>query len=77
MSLQNTPRLAKNLEENIWQHCLIEKLGEAHTLGISKGDTQQRTTFVDKEGKQFMTHAKRVSQKLKSGRIGFAPKSGI
>jgi hypothetical protein len=33
-------KYAKNLKENIWQHCLVEKLGEAHTLGTSKEDTQ-------------------------------------
>jgi hypothetical protein len=68
-----TYKYTKNLEDNIRHHCLIEKLGEVYTLRTSKEDTQQRINLVDKEGKQFMTHAKRVSQKMKSGRICFSP----
>jgi hypothetical protein len=68
---------AKNLEENIRGHCLIEKMGEAHTLGTSKEDTQGRINLVDKEGKQLMTHAKPVCQKLKLGRICSSPKAVI
>jgi hypothetical protein len=69
-----TAKYSKNLEENIWRHHLIEKVGEAHTQGTSKEDTQQRIIIVDKEGKQYMTHAECISQKMKSGRICFSPK---
>ncbi len=67
-------KYAKNLEENIQQHHLIEKLGEAHTLGTNKEDTQWKINLVDKEGKPFMTHAECARQKLKLGRIFFSPK---
>jgi hypothetical protein len=46
-------------------------------LGTSKKETQWRINVVDKEGKQFMTHAEHVSQNLKSGRIYFFPQSVI
>jgi hypothetical protein len=70
-------KYSKTLEENIRRHRLIEKLGKAHTKGTSKEDTQQRINKVDEEGKQYMTHAECISQKLKSGRICFSPKSVI
>jgi hypothetical protein len=72
-----TAKYSKNLKELIWRHCLIEKLGKAHTQGTSKEDTQQRINIVDEVGKQYMTHVEHISQKLKSGRICFSPKSVI
>jgi len=57
------PHVAKKyadcLEANIIRHRLIEKLGEAHTLGRDKEDTQDRINRVDKEGGQYMVHAER------------------
>jgi hypothetical protein len=61
-----------SLKENILRHCLIEKLGMAHTLGTSKEDTQRMINLIDEEGVQYMTHAKRNCQRLKSGRICFS-----
>jgi hypothetical protein len=69
--------VAVSFEENIRRHCLIEKLGKAHTQGTSKEDTQQKINIVDEEGNQYMTHMERISQKLKSGMICFSPKSVI
>ncbi len=54
-------KYSKNLTENIRKHCLIEKLGKAHTKGTCKEDTQQRINIVDEEGKQYMTHVECIS----------------
>ena len=75
------PHVAKKyadcLEANIIRHRLIEKQGEAHTLGRDKEDTQDRINRVDKEGGQYMVHAEHKCRKLKSGRICFSPESVI
>ena len=70
-------KYAASLEANIIRHRLIEKLGKAHTHGRDKEDTQNRINRVDKEGGQYMIHAERNCQKLKSGRICFSPESVI
>jgi hypothetical protein len=70
-----TKKYAASLEENILQHCLIKKLGKAHTMGINKEDTQRRINQVDEEGIQYMTHAEHKCRRLKSGRICFSPES--
>jgi len=70
-------KYAASLEANIIRHRLIEKLGNAHTHGQDKEDTQNRINRVDKEGGQYMTHAERNCRKLKSGRICFSPESVI
>ncbi len=66
-------KYAKRLEGNILHHRLIQKLGEAHSLGTSRDDTCHRINCADEKGVQYMTHAKRHCQNLKSGRICFSP----
>ncbi len=70
-------KYAASLEANILHHRLIQKLGEAHSLGTSKGSTCCRINRVDEEGVQYMTHTEHHCQKLKSGRICFSPESVI
>jgi hypothetical protein len=71
------PHIAKkyieNLESNLKRHRLIEKLGEAHTMGTSREDVQGKVTTVDKDSLQFMKHAAKKCRKLKNGRICFSP----
>ncbi len=43
-----------NLEQNLKRHRLIDKLGEAHTTGTSKGDVQGKITHIDSNSMQFM-----------------------
>ena len=67
----------ENLEENLRGHRLIEKLGEAHSMGRSKEHIQTRIVKVDRESMQFMKHAAKKCGKLKSGCICYSPESVI
>jgi hypothetical protein len=70
-------KYTENLEENLRQHQLIEKLGEAHTGSANKEGVQSKIRTVDKSSMQFMKHAAKKCRRLKSGRICFSPESVI
>ncbi len=63
----------KNIEANIFCHCLIEKLGEAHLQSNGKEEIQLRINQIDQQSEQYMKHAAKTCQKIKSGRICFSP----
>jgi hypothetical protein len=63
----------KSLEENILRHCLIGKLGEAHTQIISVEEIQSSMNEIDQQSEQYMKHVEKTCRTLKSGRICFSP----
>ncbi len=70
-------KYTENLEENLRQHRLIEKLGKAHSGSTNREGVQSKIGEVDNSSMQFMKHAAKKCRRLKSGRIVFSPKSVI
>jgi hypothetical protein len=66
-----------SLEANIIQHCLLERLYNAHTGGYSVEETAHRVIAIDKEGKSYMQHAEKICRKIKCCQIPFLPKASI
>ncbi len=50
----------KSLEENILQHHLIERLHEVHMSNLGQQEKAKRVCAIDRAGKEFMKHAKKV-----------------
>jgi hypothetical protein len=70
-------KYTENLEENLRQHRLIKKLGEAHSGSTDRESIRSKIGKVDESSMQFMKHAKKKCRRLKSGRISFSPESVI
>jgi len=66
-----------DLEENLWWHRLIEKLGDAHSGSTDREGVRSKIGKVDESSMQFMKHAKKKCRRLKSGRISFSPESVV
>jgi hypothetical protein len=67
----------ENLEANISRHRLLERLYDAHTGKYSTEEMARRVIIIDKEGKTYMQHAKKICRKIKCCRIPFLPKASI
>jgi hypothetical protein len=63
----------KSLERNIVQHCLIKKLHKVHVSNWTQEDKECRVCKIDREGKEYMKHAKKVCRKIKCCWIPFSP----
>ncbi len=55
----------ENLEANLSRHRLLEHLYNAHTGKYSAKETAKRVIIIDKEGKAYMHHAKKIYRKMK------------
>jgi hypothetical protein len=57
------PRVAAEylwiLEEKVIKHCLIERMGKAHTSSKSQGEATRCINKIDKEFGEYMNHAER------------------
>jgi hypothetical protein len=71
------PAYTKALENNIVQHCLIEKCYEVHTSNWSHEEKQRRVCMIDKMGKECMKHAEKVYRKIKCCRMPYSPEASI
>ncbi len=67
----------RSLEENIIQHCLIERLHDAHTGEYSAAERARKVLAIDEEGKAYMRHAEKICRKIKSCWIPFSPEALI
>ena len=65
----------KSLEDNIINHQLLERLHKAHTGAYSENKRSRKVIIIDKEGKAYMRHTKKVCRKLKCCRIPFSPEA--
>jgi hypothetical protein len=59
------------------RHCLIEKFYEVHTSNWSHEEKQRRVCMIDKVGKEYMQHAKKVCRKIKCCQIPCSPEASI
>ncbi len=55
----------KSLEENIARHRLIKKLHEVHTSNLGQQEKTKRVCAINRVGKEFMKHTKKVRRKIK------------
>jgi len=67
----------EDLEGNIIQHRLIERLKEAHTKSSTFEEVAEKVIKIDTEGEQYMKHAEKICRKLKSCKIPFSPEASI
>ncbi len=67
----------QSLESNIIRHRLLERLHEAHTGNYTPEDRASKVMKIDKEGKEYMRHAKKTCQKIKTCKIPFSPEASI
>ena len=67
----------EDLEGNIIQHRLIERLKEAHTKSSTFEEVAKKVIKIDTEGEQYMKHAEKICRKLKSCKIPFSPEASI
>jgi hypothetical protein len=67
----------KSLEDNIVAHRLLERLHDAHTGEYSDSERAKKVIIIDKEGKAYMRHAKKICRKLKCCRIPFSPEAAL
>jgi hypothetical protein len=65
------------LEKNLEQHPLIERIGELHTKHRSQSKFQKGLNRLDKLSKDLMINAKKKCRKIKSGRIPFSPEAAL
>jgi hypothetical protein len=63
------------LRKNILRHCLLERMVTVASSDKPKAEIATALNKLDKEGEEYMKHAEKKCQKLKSGRIPFSPKA--
>jgi hypothetical protein len=59
------------------RHHLIKKLHEVHVSNLTQPEKTMRVGSIDKAGKEYMKHAKKVCRKIKCCRIPFSPEASI
>jgi hypothetical protein len=59
------------------QYCLIKKLYEVNTSNWTHEEKQRRVCLIDKVGKEYMKHAKKVCRKIKCCQIPYSPEVSI
>jgi hypothetical protein len=67
----------RSLESNIIQHCLLERLHNAHMGCYTPEERAQKVIAINEEGKTYMRHAEKICPKIKSCGIPFSPKASI
>jgi hypothetical protein len=67
----------KSMESNIVQHHLVKKLHKVHVSNWTQEEKEHRVCKIDREGKEYMKHAKKVCGKIKCCRIPFSPEGSI
>jgi hypothetical protein len=67
----------KSLEDNIVRHRLIKKLHEVHVSNLMQQEKTMRVGSIDKAGKEYMKHAKKVCRKIKCCWIPFSLEASI
>jgi hypothetical protein len=63
------------LRKNILRHCLLERKVTVASLNKPTAEIATALNKLDKEGEEYMKHAEKKCQKLKSGRIPFSPEA--
>ncbi len=75
------PRVAAEyvriLEEKVIEHCRIEWVGKAYTSSRSCWKLTWHFNKIDRELGDYMRHAEKKCQWIKSGRIPFLPKASL
>jgi hypothetical protein len=59
------------------RHLLIKKLHEVHGSNWTQQENANRVSLIDREGKEYMKHAKKVCRKIKCCWIPFLPEASI
>jgi hypothetical protein len=67
----------KSLEQNIVQNRLLERLNEVHRSSLSYKKRTDMLNAIDKEGRGYMIHAKKMCRKIKCCRIPYSPEASI
>jgi hypothetical protein len=67
----------KSLEDNIVRHRLIKKLHEVHVSNWTQQEKACRVCLIDRVGKEYMRHAKKVCRTIKCCRIPYSPEAPI
>jgi hypothetical protein len=67
----------QSLESNIIRHCRLKRLHEAHTGDHTPEDRASKVMKINEEGKEYMRHAEKTCQKIKTCKIPFSPKASI
>jgi hypothetical protein len=67
----------KSLEDNIVRHRLIKKLHEVHVSNWTLQEKVRRVCLIDRAGKEYMKHAKKVCRKIKCCWIPYSPEASI
>ncbi len=65
------------LEEKVLRHRLIERMGVAHTSSKSRRKSTKCINRIDRKLGQYMRHAEKKCQKIKSGQIPFSPEASV
>ena len=67
----------EDLEDNITDHRLLERLYDAHTNSSTFEEVAEKVEKIDAEGKDYMRHAEKICRKIKSCKIPYSPKSSL
>jgi hypothetical protein len=67
----------KSLEDNTVRHRLIEKLHEVHVSNWMQQEKACRVCLIDRVGKEYMKHAKKVCKKIKCCWIPYSLEASI
>jgi hypothetical protein len=65
------------LEENIFRHHLIEKLGVLHHRHAKRKAFQCKLNKLDKQSRNLMLNAEKKCRRIKSGQILFLPEAAL
>ena len=68
-------KYSDKLEQQILQHQVIERVGNAHETSCTKEEVKRKCDKIDMEVKQHMKGAEKRCRRIKSGRIPFSPES--